>query len=89
MKQCLIFEKFHHSKKFNISYIVFLVNFRCVNSQQGYSGYSTWTRGLGWAMAGFTELLEFLETVKEEELSSTGSKIEIEGILLKAVLLQN
>jgi len=59
-------------------------NFRCVNSQQGYSGYSTWTRGLGWAMAGFSELLEFLETVKEEELSSTGSKIEIEEILLKA-----
>ena len=59
-------------------------NFRCVNSQQGYSGYSTWTRGLAWAMAGFSELLEFLETVKEEELSSTGSKTEIEEILLKA-----
>ncbi|MCD4710631.1 MAG: hypothetical protein K8R52_07280 [Bacteroidales bacterium] len=61
-------------------------NFRCVNSQQGYSGYSTWTRGLAWAMAGFSELLEFLETVKEEELNSIGSKAEIEAILLKAAL---
>ena len=61
-------------------------NFRCVNSQQGYSGYSTWTRGLAWAMAGFSELLEFLETVKEEELNSIGSKAKIEAILLKAAL---
>jgi len=59
-------------------------NFRCTNSQQGYSGYSTWTRGLAWAMAGFSELLEFLETVKEEELSVKGSRTEIEEILLKA-----
>jgi len=59
-------------------------NFRCVNSQQGYSGYSTWTRGLAWAMAGFSELVEFLETVKEEELSLSVSKTEIEEILLKA-----
>lgn len=37
--------------------------YRCPNSQQGYSGYTTWTRGLGWAMLGFSELLEFLERV--------------------------
>jgi len=35
-------------------------NFRCPNSQQGYSPFSTWTRGLAWAMCGFAELLEFL-----------------------------
>lgn len=35
--------------------------YRCPNSQQGYSAYSTWTRGLAWAMLGFTELLEYLE----------------------------
>ncbi|MCA9734534.1 glycosyl hydrolase, partial [candidate division KSB1 bacterium] len=27
-------------------------NFRCPNSQQGYSGFTTWTRGLAWAMLG-------------------------------------
>lgn len=33
--------------------------FRAVTSQQGYSGFSTWTRGLAWAMLGFAELLQF------------------------------
>ncbi len=36
--------------------------FRCPNSQQGYSPFSTWTRGLAWAICGFAEQLEFLET---------------------------
>jgi len=35
-------------------------NYRCPNSQQGYSPFSTWTRGLAWAMCGFAEQLEFL-----------------------------
>ncbi|MDQ6663287.1 MAG: glycosyl hydrolase [Acidobacteriota bacterium] len=38
-------------------------NYRCPSSQQGYSPFSTWTRGLAWAMCGFTELLEFFDTV--------------------------
>ena len=37
--------------------------FRCPNSQQGYSPFSTWTRGLAWALCGFAEQLEFLKTV--------------------------
>src|SRR5208283_4439695 len=36
-------------------------NYRCPNSQQGYSPFSTWTRGLAWAMCGFAELLEFFD----------------------------
>ena len=36
-------------------------NYRCPNSQQGFSGFSTWTRGLAWAMLGFSEFLEFLD----------------------------
>src|SRR5213596_2647183 len=34
--------------------------YRCPNSQQGYSPFSTWTRGLAWAILGFAEQLEFL-----------------------------
>lgn len=34
-------------------------NFRCRSTQQGYSPFSTWTRGLAWAMLGFAEQLEF------------------------------
>ena len=29
--------------------------FRCPSSQQGYSPFTTWTRGLAWAMLGFAE----------------------------------
>jgi hypothetical protein len=36
-------------------------SYRCPNSQQGYSPFSTWTRGLAWAILGFAELLEFLQ----------------------------
>ncbi|HOX03872.1 MAG TPA: glycosyl hydrolase [Candidatus Paceibacterota bacterium] len=35
-------------------------HYRCPNSQQGYSPFSTWTRGLAWAICGFAEELEFL-----------------------------
>lgn len=44
--------------------------FRCPNSQQGYSPFSTWTRGLAWAVCGFPEELEFLdERVSDAELN--------------------
>ncbi len=45
-------------------------SFRCPNTQQGYSPFSTWTRGLGWGLLGFAEQLEFFETVSEDELRS-------------------
>jgi hypothetical protein len=34
-------------------------NMRCPSSQQGYSPFTTWTRGLAWAMCGFAEQIEF------------------------------
>lgn len=48
---------------------IFNVNdgsFRCPNSQQGYSPFTTWTRGLAWAMCGFAEQLEFLDATGEK-----------------------
>ncbi|MEL6254708.1 MAG: glycosyl hydrolase [Bacteroidota bacterium] len=59
-------------------------NFRCPNSQQGYTGFSTWTRGLAWAMAGFPEQLEYLQTRSDEELESYGGREKIQSIYLKA-----
>jgi hypothetical protein len=59
-------------------------NFRCPNSQQGYTGFSTWTRGLAWAMLGFAEELELLESLPKKELSDFGGKPEIEKMMLKA-----
>lgn len=38
--------------------------YRCPNSQQGYSGFTTWTRGLAWAMCGLAEQLELIERLK-------------------------
>jgi unsaturated chondroitin disaccharide hydrolase len=43
--------------------------YRGPSSQQGYSPFSTWTRGLAWAMLGFTEQLEFLDTVAPADLA--------------------
>jgi hypothetical protein len=40
-------------------------NFRCRSTQQGYSPFSTWTRGLAWAMLGYAEELEFLATIDD------------------------
>jgi hypothetical protein len=40
--------------------------YRCPNSQQGYSPFTTWTRGLAWAMCGFAELLEFFDTLPDQ-----------------------
>ena len=41
--------------------------FRCPSSQQGYSPFTTWTRGLAWAMLGFAEQLEFIRSLSEDE----------------------
>jgi hypothetical protein len=41
-------------------------NYRCPNAQQGFSGFTTWTRGLSWAMLGFPEFLEFLEEINPD-----------------------
>jgi hypothetical protein len=59
-------------------------NYRCPNSQQGYSPFSTWTRGLAWAMLGFAEQLEFLASISDEELTPFGRRGSIESTMRKA-----
>lgn len=59
-------------------------NFRAPNSQQGFSPFTTWTRGLAWCITGYAEELEFLATLSDDELTPYGGRGEIEGFMRKA-----
>src|SRR5262249_19676553 len=50
--------------------------YRCPSSQQGYSSFSTWTRGLAWALLGFAEQLEFLASLTRAEMKRAGEELE-------------
>lgn len=52
--------------------------YRCPSTQQGYSPFSTWTRGLAWVILGFAEQLEFLRVVDERELEPHGGRAGVE-----------
>ncbi|MEM6550840.1 MAG: glycosyl hydrolase [Planctomycetota bacterium] len=45
--------------------------FRARATQQGYSPFSTWTRGLAWAMCGYGEELEFFGTLDAAEFKKS------------------
>jgi hypothetical protein len=57
--------------------------YRCPNSQQGFSPFTTWTRGLAWIMVGAAEQLEFFQTLEDFELEPLGGRKAIEDMLLK------
>ena len=57
--------------------------YRCPNSQQGFSPFTTWTRGLAWIMVGAPEQLEFLKTIDDAELEPLGGRTAIEAVLVK------
>jgi len=58
--------------------------YRCPNSQQGYTGFSTWTRGQSWAVVGFAEELELLAATHDAEFEPYGGKAKWEALMLKA-----
>lgn len=58
--------------------------YRCPSTQQGYSPFSTWTRGLAWIVLGYAEQLEFLATLDDAELEPFGGRAAIEEEFLKA-----
>lgn len=61
-------------------------NYRAPNTQQGFSPFTTWTRGLAWCITGYAEELEFLATLSDDELAPYGGRQEIEGFMRKAAL---
>lgn len=58
-------------------------NYRCPNSQQGYSPFTTWTRGLAWIMCGYAEQLEFFETLNDAEFNESGGRATVVEMMLK------
>jgi unsaturated chondroitin disaccharide hydrolase len=59
-------------------------SFRCLSTQQGYSPFTAWMRGLAWAICGFAEQLEFLETVGDRDLKPLGGRQAVEGMMRRA-----
>ena len=57
--------------------------YRGPSTQQGYSPFTTWTRGLAWAMLGFAEELEFLSALPASTLSDAGGS-DVTGWMLDA-----
>jgi len=61
-------------------------SFRSRATQQGYSPFSTWSRGLAWSILGFAEELEFFATIPAEKFhASTGlQKADVLAAYLQA-----
>lgn len=58
--------------------------YRCPSTQQGYSPFSTWTRGLAWIMLGYAEQLEFLTVLEDAELEPFGGRAAVEAMMSRA-----
>lgn len=61
-------------------------HFRCPNSQQGFSPFTTWTRGLAWIVAGYPEQLEWIASLSDQELEDFGGRDAVEKLLLRPAL---
>ncbi len=48
--------------------------YRCAATQQGYSPFGTWTRGLAWIILGYAELLEYFEALEEDQAAAFGGR---------------
>ncbi|HID23182.1 MAG TPA: glycosyl hydrolase [Planctomycetaceae bacterium] len=58
--------------------------YRCPSTQQGFSPFSTWTRGLAWIMLGFAEELEFLVDLSDTDGGPIGDRNQLEALMLRA-----
>jgi len=61
-------------------------SYRCPNSQQGFSPFTTWTRGLAWIVAGYPEQLEWMAARSDGELEAYGGRDAVEVQLLRTAL---
>src|SRR6266508_423419 len=61
-------------------------SYRAASSQQGYSPFTTWTRGHAWCVCGYPEELEYLETVPDGELAKYGGRKTVEEMMRRSAL---
>jgi len=59
-------------------------SYRGPNTQQGYSPFTTWTRGLATIMLGFAEQLEYVATLDGTELEKITGRDALDAVLLNA-----
>jgi len=57
--------------------------YRSPSTQQGYSPFSTWTRGHAWVLCGAAELLEWVRSRPAEEFVPFGGRIGFEEVLAR------
>lgn len=57
--------------------------YRCPSSQQGYSPFTTWTRGHAWVVAGYPEEIEFIDTLGDDELEPYSGHAEVREMMLQ------
>ena len=62
-------------------------NYRCPSTQQGYSPFSTWTRGLAWGLLGCTEQLEFFSAHPKLVNAMEDGKTFFSELLLGAIAM--
>ncbi len=55
--------------------------YRCPSTQQGYTPFATWTRGLAWVILGCAEQLEFVDALSDAELDDVGGRAGIVALL--------
>jgi hypothetical protein len=69
-----------HESLFNVA----SGTYRGPATQQGYSPFTTWTRGLAWAMLGFAEQLEFVASLPDGVLQPYGGREAVDSFMLEA-----
>ena len=57
--------------------------YRCPSSQQGFSPFTTWTRGLAWIVCGYAEQLEFVSHLPEAAFVGLADKAATRQRLLE------
>ena len=62
-------------------------SYRCPGTQQGYTPFTTWTRGLAWAVLGYAEIHEYLSSVPEQDFQEIHD-MHISGLRDKSEVLE-